>query len=143
MQAFVVAGLLCSVLSLLTSCSSSIPENHPAQITKVTLQPIYPPKSDPGSIQICANKGDPDRPNIEISPVSTRAWSLEEGIHNLREKAALLGADAIIHVRHKTQFNVEHSRNIYFVYGEAILWKHGRNSEYLANGDPGCVLPVD
>jgi hypothetical protein len=116
---------------LLSACSASVRENPAPNVARVILQPIYTPKVSPDSVEVCAIVDHPDRPVTEISPVSTRAWSLEDGIRNLKEKAAQMGADAIVNLRHKTQFNVEHSQNMYFVYGDAILWKHGRNSEYL------------
>jgi hypothetical protein len=127
--------LICVLLALLPACRSSVPESSATKVTRVILQPIYPPKADPDSVEVCPIEKNLDRPITEISRVSTRAWSLEEGIHNLKAVAAQLGADAIIRVRHKTQFNVEHSRNMYFVYGDAILWMHGRNSEYLVSDE--------
>jgi hypothetical protein len=127
--------LICAFLALLPACRSSVPENSAPKVARVILQPIYPPKAGPDSVEVCPIEKNLDRPITEISRVSTRAWSLEEGIHNLKSVAAQLGADAIIRVRHKTQFNVEHSRNIYFVYGDAILWMHGRNSEYLVSDE--------
>ena len=33
-----------------------------------------------------------------------------------------------VQVNHKTQFNVEYSRNLDFVYSDAILWNQGRNN---------------
>ena len=135
--AFLVSGLFV----LLPACSSSIPESSAPKITRVILQPSYAPKADPSSIEVCPVEKELDRPVTEISRVSTRAWSLEEGIRNLKEKAALLGADAIIHVSHKTQFNVEYAQNMYFVHGDAILWKHGRKSEYLVCDEP-CEVQI-
>ena len=133
--------LVSGFLVLLPACSASIPESSAPKITRVILQPSYPPKEDPGSVEVCPIEKDLDRPITEISRVSTRAWSLEEGIRNLKEKAAQLGADAIIRVNHKTQFNMEYSRNLYFVYGDAILWKHGRNSKYVVCDEP-CEVQV-
>ena len=126
---------------LLPACSASIPESSAPKITRVILQPSYPPKEDPSSVEVCPIEKDLDRPITEISRVSTRAWSLEEGIRNLKEKAAQLGADAVIRVNHKAQFNVEYSRNLYYVYGDAILWKHGRNSKYVVCDEP-CEVQV-
>ena len=134
---------ICGLLALLPACSASVPEVGPPQVAKVVLQPIYPPKASPDVVELCAIADYPERPITEISPVSTRAWSLEDGIRTLKEKAALLGADAIVNLRHKARFNVEHSQNMYYVYADAILWKHGRNSEYVVSDGPPNILPVD
>ena len=140
---FLFAALICGLLALLPACSASVPDVGTPPVAKVVLQPIYPPKASPDAVEICAIADHPERPITEISPVSARAWSLEDGIRTLKEKAALLGADAIVNLRHKTRFNVEHSQNMYYVYGDAILWKHGRNSEYVVSDDPPRILPLD
>lgn len=135
--------LLCSaVLVLMPGCTASTPESAAPTVSRVVLRPIYPPKAGPDAVEVFAAEQLPDRPMSEISPVSTRAWSLEEGVHNLREKAALLGADAVVNLRHKTRFNAEHAQSMYFVYGDAILWKQGRNSEYVVCDEPPPILPV-
>jgi hypothetical protein len=131
----------CEFLLLLPACTSSVQESSTPKITRVILQPSYAPKADPSSVEVCPVEKELDHPITEISRVSTRAWSLEEGISNLQEKAAQLGADAIIRVNHKTQFNVEYSRNMYFVYGDAVLWRHGRNSKYVVCDEP-CEVQI-
>lgn len=55
--------------------------------------------------------------------------------------AKLLGSrcQSPIQVNHKTQFHVEYSRNLNFVYSDAILWKHGRNNKYMLFDKPRKV----
>ena len=116
--------IVCLAVLPLAACSASAPECEMAKPQKIVLQAIRNPKvATPEYLAIFKAEDIPEKPFAEISPVHARAWSYRDGVNNLREKAFLLGADAIINVRYKTQQNFEYFKDIYFLCGDAVVWQ--------------------
>jgi hypothetical protein len=119
MQKMVYSILIVLFSVLMLSCASLIVDGESIRTSKS----IHDPKSKDVDIEIYLSGKNPDRPVSEIGRVSARAWVLEKGINELKVQARELGADAVTNIRYERKFSVDYLQDLYFLDGEAIVWK--------------------
>lgn len=81
------------------------------------------PKQKDDVIDIYFSNKKPERPTAELGRVSARAWVLEKGINELKSQGRKIGADAIINITYERKFSVDYFQDLYFLSGEAVIWK--------------------
>ena len=100
-------------------CASSIVDGEYIK----TSSNMLIPKQNNDVIDLYFADKKPERPTAEIGRVSARAWVLEKGINELKSQARKIGADAIINITYERKFSVDYFQDLYFLNGEAVIWK--------------------
>lgn len=103
----------------LFSCASSIVDGEFVR----TSNNNYSPKDKNAVIEIYLAGKTPQRETIDIGRVTSRAWVLEKGMNELKTQARKLGADAIVNISYERRFSIDYLQDLYFLNGEAIVWK--------------------
>lgn len=123
MKRFFVTITVIACTGWLSGCAASVADAEPAKPATVVLKPIYKTKPDTAVIDLYYSGSSPDRPAQEIGFVSARALELDKGIEVLKGKARLIGADAIIEIRHERRYSSDYLRDLYFIDGKAVVYK--------------------
>ena len=105
--------------SCLLGCASSIVDGEHMKTSSIS----FPPKSNTDAVDVYLSEKEPQRETIDIGIVTSRAWVLETGINELKTQARKLGADAIVHVVYERKFSADYLQDLYFINGEAVVWK--------------------
>ena len=121
-QWFAVSVLVVLGLSA-PGCATKSPDLSQTPPPAVVLKPIYPPKPFNADIPIYQRGQQPEKQTIEIGRLTVKALELEAGIDSIKDKARLLGADAVINLAYKRRFNHEYAQNLFTIDGVAVVWK--------------------
>jgi len=121
-QWFAVSVLIVFSLSA-SGCATKTPELSHDPPPTIVLKPIYPPKPYDAHIPIYKRGEQPEKPTVEIDRLTVNTLELDNGIDTIKEKARLLGADAIINLTYKRKYNHEYARNYFTIDGIAVVWK--------------------
>ena len=119
MRKIVLSAIITFTSILLISCASSIADGEFVR----TSSRNYTPKAKGAVIEIYLTGKSPERETMEIGRVTSRAWVLEKGMNELRNQARELGADAIINISYERKFSIDYLQDLYFLNGEAVVWK--------------------
>ena len=111
--------LIVLISGFFLGCASSIVDGEYIKTSSITLTP----KEKGAVIDIYFSDKKPEGPTAEIGRVSARAWVLEKGINELKSQARKIGADAIINVTYERKFSVDYLQDLYFISGQAVIWK--------------------
>lgn len=119
MKHFVGSACLALFTFLLVGCASSIVDGEGIRTTTEVLAP----KPKDSAVEVFFSGSVLTRSQKEIGRVSARAYVLEKGVEELKNNARRLGADAVVNVRYERRFSADYLQDLYFITGEAIVWK--------------------
>lgn len=119
MKIFVASFLIVLSSFLSNGCASSIVDGEGIRTSDYVLAP----KPKDFVVEVYFDGKGPSRLFAEVGRVSARAWVLEKGIESLKDNARQLGADAITNVRYERRFSADYLQDLYFLDGEAVVWK--------------------
>ncbi len=112
--------VLLFALSLLMGCASSIVHGEGYKISELETQP----KPRGARIEIFFAGQRPDHLFMIIGKVIARSDVPKKGMEELKDKARELGADGIINIRYDRKFSINYWRDLYYIDGDAVVWKN-------------------
>jgi hypothetical protein len=111
--------LTIALVATLTGCASGIVQGDSVRLSPSQL----PSRPDTAPIEIVLAGLQAPQPYEVIGKVSCRAWLLEKGFEEAKRQARLLGADALVNVRHERRFSADYLQDLYFIEADAVVWK--------------------
>ena len=103
----------------MTGCASSIVDGESARTSGMT----FPPKGTNFPVELLFLDSTIQRKYIRIGKVFSKAYVFNKGIEELKNQARKLGAEAVINVKHNRKMSVDYLQDLYFIEGDAIVWK--------------------